>query len=127
MVLNVDQQRATAALEARVGNRVREIGINKECAFVEVGGVTVTIGKTGALGFPSLRSYDDGFEAAVNARSFWEKQRRRDQDNPERAQSRITGHLNPIVGPNWKCVGEVECPCWAEADERRRHRGFRKN
>jgi len=53
MVLNVDQQRATAALEARVGNRVREIGINKEYAFVELGGVTVTIGKAGALGLPS--------------------------------------------------------------------------
>jgi hypothetical protein len=127
-VINAAQEKARKSLEEQLGRTVRIVDVNEECVFLEIDGVTVTVGRSGAFGVPSVRTYEDGLQAAANARSSWEKQKRRDDRDIERARQRVTGHLNPIVDVTWKCSGTIRCPCWNEKDRnRRRHRSFRKN
>jgi hypothetical protein len=115
-------------LERKLGYPIVFRTENCDCAFVDVDGVTVTIGIQGAYGIPSVRTYDEGLENAADARSLWEKQSRRDGGDLTKAREYTTGHLNPIVNANWRCSGAVDCPCWGEADlDRRRHRSFRKS
>jgi hypothetical protein len=79
--------------------------------LTEIDGVTVKIGPSGGIEVPSLRSYLDPFEAAVDAGGRFRRQQERDDRNPERAATFTTGHLNPRWDPSsGRCVGSRTCP-----------------
>jgi hypothetical protein len=126
--MNSIQQGALTELSRRLGHSLTSRMENDDCVFIDVDGVTVTIGVQGAYGIPSVRSYAEGLETAAGAHSLWEKQNRRDSRDLAKARNYATGHLNPLVNANWQCSGVVNCPCRDEVDlDRRRHRSFRKN
>jgi hypothetical protein len=126
--MNSIQQGALAELARRLGHSVTSRTENGDCVFVDVEGVTVTIGVLGAYSVPSVRTYAEGLGTAADARLLWEKQNRRDSRDLAKARNYATGHLNPVVNANWQCSGAVNCLCRDGADlDRRRHRSFRKS
>jgi hypothetical protein len=79
--------------------------------LTEIGGVTVKIGPSGGIEVPSLRSYTDAFEAAVDAGGRFRRQQERDDRNPERAETFTTGHFNPRWDSSTRqCIGSRTCP-----------------
>jgi len=127
VLMNPIQQSAISALGERLGRSIGPLDENGDCVFVEIDGVTVTIGAKGAYGIPSVRRYDESLETAADACSLFSKQKRRDSRDLTKARGYTTGHLNPIVDALWRCSGDTDCPCRDEHDlDRRRHRSFRK-
>ena len=102
--------------------------------FGQVSGVTVTVTPEGLMNIPSVRTYHPPqyptpVIAASVADELWNKQKARDDSDLEKARSRRTGHLGPVVGFNLECQNE-KCPCKAEDEELRRKRergGFNTN
>ncbi len=128
MNMNTIQLDALRHLERTIGRSVKSIVEGQDCVFIEMEGITVTIGLKGAYGIPSVRTYDGGPKTPAQAYSLWNKQKRRDSHDLTKARGYITGHLNPIVGSDWICLGDIPCPCRDEIDpNRRRHRSFRKS
>ena len=124
--LSLRQRERAEKLKRRLNGRIKFRGANQDCAFYEVDGVTVTIGTQGGYGIPSVRTYEEGLQSALNAHSLWQKQQNRDTRDLSRAAEYLTGHLNATVGSNWKCLGNVECPCWNEHTDRRKHMSLGK-
>jgi|ERR1039457_1782783 hypothetical protein len=93
-------------------------GQSEGYVFTEVAGITVLITRKssnprGGYIVPALSSYTEtttptNLDAAVRAKALFEKQ----TPDPDRKY----GHLNPIVGMDWKC-GNGACPCSSEPPE----------
>jgi hypothetical protein len=102
--------------------------------FWDFKGVTLTVSPLGLMNIPAVRSYHPPryptpIIAAALATELWTKQKARDDANPDLAKSRRTGHLGPIVDPDFRCQNKG-CPCNSEGqdDRRRRERGgFNEN
>lgn len=128
-------------------NEVRKQGKNAEIdwkesdspesrgfVFGDFEGVTLTVSPQGLVNIPAVRTYHPPkyptpVIAAATATELWEKQKARDDAQPETAKNRRTGHLGPIVDPDLKCRNKV-CPCQSESREDRQKRaqgGFNTN
>ena len=88
--LNARQRERAEELQRGLNSRITFRAANEDCAFYVVEGVTVIIGTEGGYGIPSVRTYEEGLESAVRARFLWEKQKRRDSLDLDKARSRIT-------------------------------------
>lgn len=104
------QENALERLSSRLNQvlRIEEYGGE---VFMENQGVTVKIGPEGGIEVPSLRSYGDPFEAAVDAGALFRRQQERDDKNPTQAATFTTGHFNPRWDPRTRrCSGNRICP-----------------
>lgn len=97
--------------------------------FGAIDGVTVTVAPNGLVNVPSVRTYHPPIyptpvAAAASAAEVWGKQKARDDADIEKAKSRSTGHLGPVVAMDLTC-GTSYCPCHGEdaAARQKRARG----
>jgi hypothetical protein len=116
--MNNKQQNGKAKLQDELKNKrgitqpLPDLGENdKGYFFTEVGGVTVLLGPRGGYLVPSLPSYPEPLDAAVNADNKWKAH------NPD--PSCGTGHCNPVVNIDWFCIGSRNCPCKDESPNQR--------
>jgi len=121
--MNNKQQNAKAKLQDELKSKrgitkpLPNLGENdKGYFFTEVAGVTVLLGPRGGYLVPSLPSYPDPLDAAVNADNKWKAH------NPD--PSCGTGHCNPVVKIDWFCVGSRNCPCKDESPNQRFRRSI---
>ncbi len=100
-------------LQRLQGSIKQKLGIVDEYngeIFTENQGVTIKIGRRGGIELPTIRHYDDPFEAAVRAPELFRNQQEKDQDKPEGGSEFGTGHLNPRWDPRTgRCVGNRKC------------------
>ncbi|MGA7850752.1 MAG: hypothetical protein WCA13_16730 [Terriglobales bacterium] len=109
-MMTTEQDMILRRLRSRIKQKL-EIDEYGGEVFTENQGVTVKIGLDAGIEVPSLRSYDDPFEAAVDAGRLFRLQQERDDENPERAEEFKTGHFNPRWDPRTRrCIGNRKCP-----------------
>jgi hypothetical protein len=109
-VMTNNQKDTLRRLESRTKQKLSIDEYGGE-VFTENQEVTVKIGPNGGIVVPSLRSYDDPFEAAVNAGTLFRLQQERDDKNRAAAEGFITGHSNSRWDPRTRrCVGSRKCP-----------------
>jgi hypothetical protein len=79
--------------------------VSRGCLFGEFLGVTLMVYPEGLISMPAVCSYTAPSPpiAATSARERWERQKARDDANPERAQKRIGGHLDQRVDHDLMC------------------------
>ena len=108
--MSAEQEIILRRLRSRIKQKL-EIDEYGGEVFMENQGVTVKIGLDAGIEVPSLRSYDDPFEAAVDAGRIFRLQQERDDENQERAEEFATGHFNPRWDPRTRrCIGNRKCP-----------------
>jgi len=111
MKMTTAQESTLQKLQARIKYKLENTFEYNGDIFTENKGVTRKIGRDGGPEVPALRSYDDAFEAAVNAPTLFRLQQERDGDNPELAHGYTTGHFNPRWDPRTgRCDGSRRCP-----------------
>src|SRR6266852_6234100 len=96
--MTTEQESILRRLQSRIKEEL-EIDEYGGEVFTKNQGVTVKIGLNAGIEVPSLRSYDDPFEAALDAGRLFRLQQERDSENPERADEFTTGHFNPRWDP----------------------------
>lgn len=94
--------------------------------FGNFGGITLMVYPEGLISIPAICSYGPPKYptpaiAAASAKELWDRQKKRDDANPKKAQERQGGHLGQILEPDLKCQNE-DCPCRRETPEERRKR-----
>jgi hypothetical protein len=121
--MNISQIAARDRLQGKLGSEFRVVADAAGYVFTKVESITVLIGPRGGYILPAVRTYSEGFETAVNASKFWEKQKRRDDADLEKAREYETGHLSPIVNVEWEC-GNPDCGCHSQSPAKRRKRSL---
>jgi hypothetical protein len=132
VILNDHHQQRLRQLAAALGVAPDSLPIIdrvKGWVFTEVSGVTVLITATsknkenGGFIVPSLHTYTErknpsNFQAAVNARKYYDEQLRELGSGQYKYDY---GHRGPIVNSEWKC-GDPDCKCVEEPDVKRRQK-----
>ena|ERR1700677_931205 len=109
--MNPKQKATFDRLQTRIKQKLEILDEYEGVVLTKNEEVAIRIGSEGGIEMPTLRSYDDPFEAAVDAPKRFRRQRERDLDKPEGGAEFGTGHLNP----GWnlrtgRCIGNIKCP-----------------
>ena len=109
--MNTKQRDTLQRLQTRIRQRLEVVDEYEGYMLTKNEQVAIKIGPEGGVEIPSLRSYDDGFEAAIDAPERFRRQQERDWNKPEGGGEFGTGHFNP----GWdlrtgRCVGNRKCP-----------------
>ena len=98
-------------LQSRIRHKLETIDEYNGDISIKNQEVGIKIGSDGGIEVPSLRSYDDPFEAAVDAPALFRRQQERDSNKPEGGAEFGTGHFNPGLDlRTGRCVGNRKCP-----------------
>lgn len=87
--------------------------------FGDVDGITLVVYPNGLISIPAVRTYHPPkyptpVIAAASAKELWARQKARDDTNLDKAKTRTTGHLGPMVDPDLECRNRT-CPCHSES------------